>query len=162
MSQFYTSQICEKGHLVSYDVNDHRSNFCDKCGSKTFTNCEKCSSPIHGSIVGDYLSSGEEIRNYCYNCGVPYPWTVYKISRISELLRELEGLKPDERNNLEKSVPDLIELNTGTGLAVIRFKKTLAHLQPAAAEILKNVISQVASQAVLHSFGLQEKPSTSL
>lgn len=61
--------------------------------------------------------------SYCFNCGAAFPWTAERIEAAQELADEIDGLEPDERRLLEKSIDELTKDTARTNLAAVRYKK---------------------------------------
>lgn len=72
-------QVCKNGHQIndSYKKSPQfNSDYCDKCGEKTITECEFCNEPIRGryTTYGVIDLSKTRVPNSCHKCGKPYPW----------------------------------------------------------------------------------------
>jgi hypothetical protein len=74
---------------------------------------------------------------------------------LKELLQELEGLSPEERSKLEKSIPDILAETPRTQAAVVRFKKLITRLGAEASKQLVDLLGKVATDAALKGLGLQ-------
>jgi len=172
---YETAQICLNGHVINESVEEHPENnkdYCEKCGSKTITECPKCKAKIVGAKyiernlgIGRNLSSYNlkkrksysqrqkvpsvyEVPFYCPNCGRPYPWTERKITAARELVRELDSLNNKEKKLLEKSIDDIIKETPETKLAVTRIKKILPKIGKKAENVFKDLLVDIASESV--------------
>ena len=46
---YQAAQICLNGHVITHTIkskDDGKGNFCEKCGKRTITNCQKCNKLI--------------------------------------------------------------------------------------------------------------------
>jgi hypothetical protein len=84
---------------------------------------------------------------FCHNCGKPLPWTEAGLAAARELADEVEGLSVDEREQLKRSLDDLVADTPRTGLAVVRFKKLAAKAGRVAADGLKQILFTVFTEA---------------
>lgn len=81
MGQYEVMQVCENGHKItdSYRSSPElRQNTCDQCGADTIQQCAECDTPIRGRYNVDgvvSLTRGPEPKDYCHECGEPYPWS---------------------------------------------------------------------------------------
>lgn len=95
MSYYDTMQVCKKwGHQITafYDSSPKtRKKYCDKCGSETITQCEKCSANIRGYYHMDYAVdlTGTPTPSNCHNCGNAYPWKNW--FTIKDILKALSS-----------------------------------------------------------------------
>ena len=145
------AQICLNGHVINSSSASsplHNKKFCDKCGAQTITHCQYCDKSIQGYYHSPYIIIGSYNKpNFCHECGKPYPWTEAKLSAAKELSDEFENLSPHERETLKKSLDDIIIDTPHTPVATTRFKKLMAKAGKVAADSLKEIIIDVASEA---------------
>jgi len=80
MGQYDVMQVCLNGHKITatYASNpEFRQAKCDQCGADTIHECPECGTPIRGEYhvpgVAD-LTPGPDPKDYCHECGEPYPW----------------------------------------------------------------------------------------
>lgn len=147
--------ICHNGHIINTLVSKYpgsNQKFCHTCGSPTTFHCSDCRRPIKGVLMSDQawmVSDGPYIRpSYCPGCGKAYPWIEAKLQAARELAAEIEGLSADERELLSKSLDDLIQVTPRTELAATRFKKLAAKAPGNVGEVLKGIVTDVASEAI--------------
>lgn len=145
-------QICLNGHTVnamSQRWPQHSKNFCDRCGAATTTTCQTCGGPIQGEyhapgviVVSEYAPPA-----FCHNCGKPYPWTEARLQAARDLSDELDNLSEDEKENLKKSLDDIIRDTPQTTVAAARFKKLVAKAGRTAADGFREILVDVAGEA---------------
>jgi hypothetical protein len=152
---FETAQICENGHIITTSSDsfpDHQQDHCSKCGARTIKACTQCNQSIRGHLRGSMPSVYEQpAPRYCHKCGQPYPWTERSIRAAKELLAETDSLTAQERETLTKSVDDLVRDTPSTPLAVTRFKRFLPKAGREAAEALRTILVDIASEAAKKS-----------
>ncbi len=146
------AQVCLNGHTINQYARsqpEHNRLFCGRCGERTITQCLSCNRFIRGFYhipnvidVDDYV-----LLAFCQDCGSPYPWTGNKLTAARELIAEVENLKPEEAESLNKSLDDLVRDTPSTQLAAIRFKKFLPKAGKEIAEGLRKIIVDIASEA---------------
>lgn len=146
-------QICLNGHTVNQQViaeRDHCQAFCGTCGKATIVACRHCGEPIRGvyHLTGSYVVETMPVLAYCLHCGRAYPWTDRRIQAAKELAREIDRLKPAERELLSHSIEDLLAETPRTHLAVTRFKRLVAKAGPDAGSALQEMLVNVVSEAV--------------
>jgi hypothetical protein len=169
------AQICLNGHIVnlmSISRPEHNRKFCERCGAPTITKCQYCNAPINGfchegpitkltadefdidgmieeianpppNIIHDY----DSLPSFCPECGKTYPWTEAKLKAAKELSNEFENLSSEERKILKKSLDDIIRDTPQTPVSATRFKKIVAKAGKAAADSLKDILVDIASEA---------------
>lgn len=127
MSSYHTAQVCLNGHLVCQSIQDYpdeQQNFCSDCGAKTITECPSCHSKLRGFYDSDFIMA-TKVEHYCFNCGVPYPWTSSAIESTQLIIQEDESLDEIQKASLIESLPDVVSETPKTKLAVVRFQKAL-------------------------------------
>jgi hypothetical protein len=147
-----TAQICINGHVITDSIvtsPEVSQKFCNKCGAPTITNCQTCNASIRGfhHLDGIIYSSDYKLPNFCPECGKPYPWTDAKLKAAKELSDELENLSPEERETLKKSLDDIVRDTPQTPVAATRFKKIAAKAGKVAADGLRDILVDIASEA---------------
>lgn len=151
--------------------------FCSECGERTVTKCEHCQQPLRGGryelggtiipfdggevALHDYdedmIDWGwvpEEPATFCYACGEPYPWTRRRVEAARQTIEELEELNKGEKENLKRSLPDLINQGPRSELAALRFKKALTKLGESGRALLMNILANIAAESVKRSVRL--------
>jgi len=156
---YFTAQVCPNGHVVTqtFDATpQHSEQFCTRCGAKTLTACLGCGEPIRGAYQwGTTNLAGEPAGDwnyrppsFCPQCGRPYPWTETSLKAARELADETEELSSDEREQLKRSLDDLVTDTPRTGLAIVRFKKLATKGGQVVAQGLKQILVSVVTEAV--------------
>ena len=139
---YKNATICLNGHVISHSKSN-AENFCSQCGSKTYSSCPKCNTPIRGVYDVDGVAIlGEryyEKPYYCHNCGAPYPWTQKILDNAVELLSLDDDLDSSSKELIKNAIPDLIVDTPTTPIAIKKYRKGLAR----AGEILKNSMRQL-------------------
>jgi len=149
-----TAQICINGHVInsqSVSRPDHNSDFCDKCGAATITECQNCNKPIRGIYHSPYHLISSDVtsfalRSFCPECGKAYPWTETRLKAAKELSDELENLSPEEREILKKSLDDIVWDTPQTPVAATRFKRLVAKAGPVVADSFRKILVDVLSE----------------
>lgn len=83
---------------------------------------------------------------FCPDCGKPYPWTEAKLKAARELTDLLENLSLKERDILKKTFDDIIRDTPQTAVAATKFKRLAAKVGKVAAEQLRQLIVDIASE----------------
>ena len=152
--QRQTAQVCLNGHLVNALVEAHpdkNADFCSRCGEPTIKACEHCKALIHGGWFGGrvvYSSQFWKTPAFCPGCGKPYPWIERAILAARDLARELKGLSPSEREELEQAIPDLVKETPNASVAAGRFKRILKKAGHHASELFSKILADVVSETV--------------
>lgn len=146
------AQICVNGHEInssSVRYPQYNKNFCDKCGAETITKCRQCGENIKGYYHGSGFISlaSYQIPSFCDNCGEPYPWTKRRIAAAQDLAREVESLSKEDRSILEQSIDDIVKDSPNSPAAAMRFKKVMVKAGKTAADMFKDILVSVASEA---------------
>jgi len=84
--------------------------------------------------------------SFCPECGKPYPWTEAKLKAAQELSDELDNLSLEERSLLKKSLDDIVRDTPETTVAATRFKRLVAKAGQVAADGLKDILVDIASE----------------
>lgn len=147
MEWYDGAQVCLNGHMVNDSMRrfpQHNKPYCPKCGAKTITQCPSCDNDIQGEYHSDIVASMglREPANFCHQCGSPYPWTQARIKAAQELISE-SPLPPDEQRQLKDSIIHIMIESPSTELAASRFKKFLATMGPATADIFNKTMAGV-------------------
>ena len=156
-NRYDIAQICTNGHIITSrfaSEPESRKKFCDKCGAVTITNCQNCNSPIKGDSRPIISDSGglimgfplSKLADFCPDCGKPYPWTEAKLKAAQELTDLLTDLSPKERQILKKSFDDIVLDTPQTTVAATRFKNLVAKVGKVAAEQLRKLVVDMASE----------------
>ena len=92
--------------------------------------------------------------SFCHNCGRPYPWTETGLKAAQELADEQDQLTETEREQLKKSISQLVKDTPQTELAIFRYKKLVGKISKTAAATLNNIIATIATETVKKLLGL--------
>lgn len=154
MSKFYTAEICLNGHTIS-NYKTKGLAYCEKCGAKVITECDKCSAPIHGSMDhGNFI--GYFIRpDFCHHCGSPHPWTNLALETARCIIQEDDEMSYDERDMLSKTLDDILAETPKTQLAVVRFKKYISAAGKFTVDALRQFIIDFACQMAKDQLGIK-------
>jgi len=155
MGHYGQAQICLNGHVITSIGRDPEflKKFCPECGSETIRNCQHCSA----AIKGDYISTETfSLRKYnkpsfCEDCGQPYPWTNSSKEASSDLVDFAEQLNEQEKEDLKKSIDDLIKDTPRTALAQVKFKQYALKAGTEVAKGLKDILIDLVSETVKKS-----------
>jgi len=148
---FDTAQVCLEGHMI----NDHAESepesnkkFCSKCGAATILACPHCSVKIKGypHIPNVCSLPVDEPEKFCDNCGHPYPWSESRLRAAIDMSGELDGLTEQDREDLKKSLPDLLRDVPNTPVAATRFKKIFRKVGGKGGELVWDILKDVASE----------------
>ena len=148
--EYDVAQICVNGHEInssSVKYPQYNKKFCDKCGAETITKCRQCGENIKGYYHSFVSLAPYRIPSFCDNCGKSYPWTKSKIIAAQELAKEVEGLSKEERLILEKSIDDIVKDTPNGSVAALRFKKIMVKVGKNAADMFKDILVSIASEA---------------
>jgi len=156
-----TGVACDNGHVINSSVEMRpqlTTKFCASCGAKAVDRCAQCGTPIRGDYhpPPHVLIAGAVWRppRHCHECGAQFPWTIKRAQALSDAIEELDDLKPDERQKLKDSVPDIIANTPQSDTAVMRFKKAFGKVGKVAGAMLEKVVVSVATETVKKQMGL--------
>ena len=156
MGRYNTAQICLNGHVVSSMADaspEFQKNFCAECGEETIMKCPSCNNFIKGSYEAPgFIGIAEYDRpKFCDNCGKPYPWTDRKANAAKSLVDFTEGLTASEKEDLKKSIDDLIKDSPESTVAQAKFKKYITKVGGVVASGLKELLFDLVSEFVKKS-----------
>jgi hypothetical protein len=160
MGHYDTAQVCLNGHLVNHSYHsspEFNQNFCDKCGEQTIIHCPDCKAEIRGDYQAEnvFFPGPTEPNRFCHQCGKPFPWTRKALQSAKELADEFESLSPNEREELKKSLDELVKDSPSAEVAGFRFKKLMKKAGAGSIDVMKSVISDFLSETVKKSvFGI--------
>jgi hypothetical protein len=143
--------ICTNGHLVndrSRGMPSLNAACCSICGAHAISSCTGCREPIPGYLYQEPGRPLKRIPQYCHACGRPLPWTERSMSAARALIRELAALDSYERDQLRRSIDDIIRETPKTPLAIVQINKVLARLGGEQAQALREILISVASEPV--------------
>jgi hypothetical protein len=149
------AQICMNGHVINWNSQgepDHNQEHCSECGVETTVSCSKCDTPIKGAWNGPIGDEHRDRRTnapaFCHKCGAQFPWTQTALLTARELADTLEKLKPEERDVLKKTLPDLMAETPRTPLAVMKFKRLMRKAGDEGYQAMKGALLNIACEAV--------------
>ncbi|MEX0776119.1 MAG: DUF2321 domain-containing protein [Phycisphaeraceae bacterium] len=151
--------VCGNGHVVSCLATnrpEEKASHCSRCGEATISACPACKSAIRGfyqkTTKIPMIPRKWGPPSHCHACGKPYPWTELKTKALAEVIVELEGLDDTERENLTKSIPDILAETPKSDIAVLRYKKAIAKAGKVAGKALYDLVVNVAGSAIAQRF----------
>jgi hypothetical protein len=155
------AQICLNGHIITSKANDSviQQSFCSVCGQTVINKCHNCNTPIKGSyrevsVIDPPFWYPKTIYGkplYCYNCGLPFPWTERSKEAAFELIEIADTLNTTEKNDLKASINDLMVESPKTNISTIKFKTYFAKLGSELGKGLKEIIIDLLSETVKKS-----------
>ncbi len=153
-NQFDVAQICLNGHLVneaSKKSPQFSSKFCRKCGQRTIDKCPLCKAHISGLYQAtgtpNIISPESPVPLYCHDCGKPYPWTQTTLDTAIELISGEDGLTPEEKATITKSLPDIITQTPRTPLAATKVKAVMEKMSGVGKEGFKQLLSDITTES---------------
>lgn len=149
-------QVCLNGHPITGNAQrypDFTKKHCPNCGAPTITACTKCRTPIQGDywVPGVLSALPYQPPAHCHECGTPYPWTAAKLEAAKELAHEAEDLTQEEREQLARSLDDIVADTPRTQLAASRFKRLMGKAGKGTAQAMRDIVVDIASEAARKS-----------
>jgi hypothetical protein len=144
----YVALICRKGHVAVGSLgsgSSHETEFCEECGETTISGCDECDWPIRGFGPQQWMAGPYDKPKFCGKCGSPYPWTRDILAETDKFTDTITSLTEEEKQDVKKTVKDLTVDDPTTPAKSDRLKKLLQKAGPAAGEILKSLISTIAT-----------------
>lgn len=161
MGYYKNALVCLNGHVISDNIGDypeHWEKFCKDCGAETINKCLNCGTDIRGDyhVNGVICLGGERMKAplYCHNCGKPFPWTEDELEAARIAIDEDDRLKPEDKEKLKMSLPDLIAETPSTSLAVSRMKKAFLCIGNFTKDILNKFIVSMCCEAAKSQLGM--------
>ena len=157
MGIYHLAQICKNGHVINTcaDIHPERNQkYCEKCGALTITHCENCGAPIRGyyEVPGVMIALPTYARpSFCHNCGRPYPWTRSALQAAKELVATFDRLNEEERQELERSLDDIIRETPRSKIAELNFRRIMKKVDSEGCKLMREVIVNVISEAARRS-----------
>lgn len=145
--RFDTALVCLNGHVVNpkfHGIPGFNAGHCSDCGEETIFECPECGEEVRGGVHEVVSSRPNQPPPYCHSCGQPYPWTERKLKAVEELVEELDGLSPDERQLLAKDIRDVTVEGPRTMVAAAQLKRLLAKGRGYAAKAIVRELDEVA------------------
>lgn len=152
MDGYRTAQVCLNGHTITSSLESSRemsARFCSLCGQATISECPNCNARIRGyyHVDGVFGFDSYTPPRYCHECGSAFQWTKGKIAAAKDLADEL-NLPEAERLDLKAAIDDLSSDTPRTELAVHRFKRIIGKVGQGAADSIRAIVVDIASEAV--------------
>lgn len=143
------AQICLNGHLINDATKEnpqHNQQFCDKCGSPTIFNCQKCRAEIRGDYHMEAVlaPSSFEMPSFCINCGAAFPWTEAKIQAARDLA---SGLSGTDKAEWDQSVEEIVHDTPKSTAAATKIKRFLDKFGKPIANTFKDLVVDLVSEA---------------
>jgi len=117
--------------------------------------CRKCNTHIRGYyhdndilFIGGYHYKPPA---FCTKCGAAFPWTERRLKTAHQLIQEQRKLSKKEKEIFEQSFDDLIHDTPNAMVAADRIKSLLIKVSKTAAEALRQLIVDVASETISKS-----------
>lgn len=153
-------QVCLNGHKITeYAQSQPEScqKFCELCGAETIDKCPECNTSIRGyrHIEGVFHTRQKPLPKYCIECGAPYPWQCSSIENLKEVLSE-GGLTPQDIQDVEIALPDIVRDTTKTEGASLKIKRILDKLGKDVYAIAIKVVTDIASETAKKTLGLEK------
>ena len=125
-------------------------SYCPKCGTENTYFCQHCKTPI----TDENEFAGTDRPAYCTACGKPLPWTVAGLNAAEEYMDELENLTLEQKTEFKATLKDLTSDTPRTSLAVLRFKKCIKQVSPAAGQQFVKIAGDIVTSAAKKELGI--------
>lgn len=149
MKEYDTAQICPNGHVTNNHVSgspQRNQDYCERCGEQNLLACPDCNQQIRGTRHRVSISLDRfQVPAHCGSCGSPYPWTKKKIAAAIELA-SLE-LSEEDAEEFITSVNEIARDTPSAQVGATRIKGLLVKAGPAAAQVIRDIVVDVASEA---------------
>ena len=113
-------------------------------------NCPECNSPIKGyyNVPGVIGGFNYDRPKFCDSCGKPYPWPARQPASAKELVDFTDNLTKEEKEDLKKSIDNLIKDNANTTVAQVKFKKYVGKAGTEVAKGMRDILVDIVSETV--------------
>lgn len=147
---FYNAYICLNGHVSSSYKEKANETYCKHCGEAIINTCPHCNSPIRGDEIPDGIVfvSHYDPPAYCYNCGKAFPWTERKLEALQELVEFDENMQQEQKEYIINNSSSLVVDTPKSKVVATKFKSFLSKASSATASVVRDIIVDVASEAV--------------
>lgn len=147
---FYNAYICLNGHVSSSHSENANASYCKHCGESIINTCPHCNCEIRGDqilegIVGFFPYDPPA---YCYNCGKAFPWTERKLEALQELVEFDENMQQEQKEYIIKNSPSIVVDTPKSKVVATKLKAFLSKASSATASAVRDIIVDVASEAV--------------
>jgi hypothetical protein len=148
--QYDDALICASGHVINSAARArpvHNAPFCPRCGMRAIEKCLKCDTKVRGGYSHAGLA-GYRVPAFCHACATAFPWTENRLQAARDLVLEAAKLTEEERQELGRSLDDLVKDTPRTPVAVLRFKTLALKAGGFIASGLREVLSDAVSDEV--------------
>jgi hypothetical protein len=158
-SWFDTALVCKNGHVITSILKispQTYEKFCKECGAETLSQCPSCQADIRGDyhVPGVMGLFEYHAPKYCHACGSAYPWTATRLQVLKEIANQTAELSAKEREELSKSIDELVKDTPRTEWAAREFKRLIKKVPAETWETMKPILVQVVVDAAKKHLGL--------
>lgn len=150
--KYDVAQVCLNGHVVNPIVKSTPEDcdpYCEVCGEKTITQCEKCNAPIRGYSLAYSNPHLYEPPAYCRQCGQSYPWTERTIQTAVVRIAEDLSLDESEKIQIEEHVNDLMKRTPNQNLAARFFRGVWGRLKEETRKLVVDIASETCRKIIM-------------
>jgi hypothetical protein len=165
MQQRYSAAVCMRGHYRDTILDLHlpgeivtsspdTESFCSECGAPVVTTCPKCSAKLLGAPTYPG-STPEKPENFCFSCGVPYPWADREslVMQLRNMLEFEPGLDDATRLEITEQITALSEPD-GDNKRRVKAGETLRNLAPKGWQAAQPILQMLVSTELKKQLGL--------
>jgi hypothetical protein len=148
--QYDDALICGNGHVINNAARTrpvHNAPFCPRCGMQAIEKCLKCDAKIRGGYSHAGLA-GYHAPAFCHACGTAFPWTTTRLQAARDLVLEAAKLTEEERQELGRSLDDLVKDTPRTPVAVLRFRRLVLKAGGIIESGLREALGDIMSERV--------------
>jgi len=160
------AQICMNGHVINAHLTsdpDLNEMHCSRCGEETMIQCLECDASLRGARSNSSMANAAateprsaaqreyERPSFCHECGGLFPWTECAIRAAIEQAMESDKLNEKEKHDFEENVRRLVRDPPAAGIAANRISTIMSKSGKGAADVVRGVVIQFASRAILES-----------
>lgn len=156
-------QVCRNGHVIVLNLAmspEQARDHCRDCGESTLAECPNCRAPIPS---GDCYQEREPDAfgrpvthttppKYCTTCGHPFPWTERRLLAVAQAIEDSE-LSAEERETAQDAAKEIIDRTPTAEGAAQRLKHILGKAGAGAGQAVRDILVDVASEAVKKQLG---------
>lgn len=141
-------QICKNGHLdkITDIFISPKRPYCSLCGEQNISQCTNCR-----HFITVFSDAKNNVPNYCFSCGNPFPWTEKLLNNAVNLVSLDEGLTEEQKFIIKNAIPDLIIESSTTPVAQAKYKKYMSNAAEYVQEGTRNLLIDVVSESVKKS-----------
>jgi hypothetical protein len=100
-------------------------------------------------MVGPY-----DKPKFCGKCGAAYPWTKAVLVETEKFTDTIDSLSDEEKMDVKTTIKDLTTDDPATPAKATRLQKLLQKAGPMAADVLKSLISTIATAEAKRWLGI--------